>query len=157
MSMWTAIALICVASIVGGAYRHRQKYAGSEETNKRLEAMDQRIEMLEGDLRKRVEILDAITDRAPELPELDPTAMADLKTLGQIVEHMGSVVGVEAAAPAQEPAPATVAVQAPAAPSLNLNSLLLEVVAEKTGYPSDMLTMEMELETDLGVDSIKRA
>ena len=34
--------------------------------------------------------------------------------------------------------------------------VLLEVVAEKTGYPSDMLSMGMTLDSDLGVDSIKR-
>ncbi|MBW2668244.1 MAG: SDR family NAD(P)-dependent oxidoreductase, partial [Deltaproteobacteria bacterium] len=33
---------------------------------------------------------------------------------------------------------------------------LLEVVSDKTGYPSEMLTMEMDLEGDLGIDSIKR-
>ena len=48
---------------------------------------------------KRVEILGAIIDRAPELPEIDPTAMAVLKTLGQIVEHMGGVVGARSSGP----------------------------------------------------------
>jgi hypothetical protein len=43
-----------------------------------------------------------------------------------------------------------------AAPAVDLQALLLEVVAEKTGYPPEMLTMEMELEGDLGIDSIKR-
>ena len=33
---------------------------------------------------------------------------------------------------------------------------LLEVVAEATGYPADMLEMDMQLEADLGIDSIKR-
>ncbi len=32
----------------------------------------------------------------------------------------------------------------------------MSVVAEKTGYPLEMLGMGMALETDLGVDSIKR-
>ncbi|MEM1246174.1 MAG: SDR family NAD(P)-dependent oxidoreductase, partial [Acidobacteriota bacterium] len=35
-------------------------------------------------------------------------------------------------------------------------ALMLEVVSEKTGYPQEMLGMEMELEADLGIDSIKR-
>jgi NAD(P)-dependent dehydrogenase (short-subunit alcohol dehydrogenase family)/acyl carrier protein len=34
--------------------------------------------------------------------------------------------------------------------------LLLEVVSEKTGYPVEMLTLDMELEAGLGIDSIKR-
>ncbi|MEX2668382.1 beta-ketoacyl synthase N-terminal-like domain-containing protein, partial [Candidatus Uabimicrobium amorphum] len=33
---------------------------------------------------------------------------------------------------------------------------LLEVIAEKTGYPTEMLEMSMELDSDLGIDSIKR-
>ena len=34
--------------------------------------------------------------------------------------------------------------------------VLLEVVAEKTGYPAEMLEPEMQLDADLGIDSIKR-
>ena len=30
------------------------------------------------------------------------------------------------------------------------------MVAEKTGYPTEMLELDMELEADLGIDSIKR-
>ncbi len=30
------------------------------------------------------------------------------------------------------------------------------MVAEKTGYPAELLTLGMELEADLGIDSIKR-
>ena len=33
---------------------------------------------------------------------------------------------------------------------------LLSVVAEKTGYPADMLGLDMALDADLGIDSIKR-
>ena len=34
--------------------------------------------------------------------------------------------------------------------------VLLEIVADKTGYPADMLELDMRLDTDLGIDSIKR-
>ena len=68
MSMWTAIALICVAGIIGEAYRHRHKSTSSKETNEQLEAMNQRIEHLEVDLRERVEVLERIvTDRQADL------------------------------------------------------------------------------------------
>jgi NAD(P)-dependent dehydrogenase (short-subunit alcohol dehydrogenase family)/acyl carrier protein len=43
-----------------------------------------------------------------------------------------------------------------AAASEDLTSLLLSVVSDKTGYPTEMLKLEMGLETDLGIDSIKR-
>ncbi|CAI2768772.1 type I polyketide synthase [Flavobacterium collinsii] len=41
-------------------------------------------------------------------------------------------------------------------PSTDIKSLLLNVVCEKTGYPHEMLGMEMDLEADLSIDSIKR-
>ena len=34
---------------------------------------------------------------------------------------------------------------------------VLSIVAEKTGYPSDMLEMDLDLEADLGVDTVKQA
>jgi NAD(P)-dependent dehydrogenase (short-subunit alcohol dehydrogenase family)/acyl carrier protein len=34
---------------------------------------------------------------------------------------------------------------------------VLEVVAEKTGYPQDMLDLELDLEADLGIDTVKQA
>ncbi len=33
---------------------------------------------------------------------------------------------------------------------------MLEVVADKTGYPTEMLELSMDMEADLGIDSIKR-
>ena len=32
----------------------------------------------------------------------------------------------------------------------------MEVLADKTGYDADMIEEDMELETELGIDSIKR-
>ncbi|MDR2895939.1 MAG: SDR family oxidoreductase [Propionibacteriaceae bacterium] len=37
-----------------------------------------------------------------------------------------------------------------------LKGIILDVVAEKTGYPPEMLGMDMDLEADLSIDSIKR-
>lgn len=63
------------------------------------------------------------------------------------------------ARPAPAPAPvaaAPVAAPAPAAASGNTADIVLGVIAEKTGYPVEALAPEMELEADLGIDSIKR-
>jgi acyl carrier protein len=49
------------------------------------------------------------------------------------------------------PAPTPAAAAGP-----DVKALLLTVVAEKTGYPVEMLTLEMHIEADLGIDSIKR-
>ena len=59
----------------------------------------------------------------------------------------------------------TPAVETPAAPVASngnglsterVTSILLEVVSEKTGYPAEMLELNMAMEADLGIDSIKR-
>jgi len=71
-----------------------------------------------------------------------------------------AVVGAASAAIPHTAAPSGIAAHAaptksaPAAPALG--ALLLAVVAEKTGYPVDMLQLDMDLEGDLGIDSIKR-
>ncbi len=103
---------------------------------------------------KRVEILAAVRERAPGLPELDPAQLGALRTVGEIVEHL------RAHLPAGEASSAQPATQAPAAatdaPTEDLLPLMLEVVAQKTGYPAEMIGRDMELEADLGIDSIKR-
>nr|MBX2803673.1 acyltransferase domain-containing protein [Myxococcales bacterium] len=100
---------------------------------------------------KRVEILSAVREAAPGLPEVDTAEMAKLNTLGQVVDHLRSALPAGGVS-----APTTAAAPAPAGPAVDLEALLLDVVADKTGYPADMLEMGMALESDLGIDSIKR-
>ncbi len=38
----------------------------------------------------------------------------------------------------------------------HIQSVMLAVVADKTGYPAEMLDLAMDMEADLGIDSIKR-
>jgi acyl transferase domain-containing protein/NADP-dependent 3-hydroxy acid dehydrogenase YdfG len=109
---------------------------------------------LEGDLGidsiKQVEILSAFRERYPDMPEIDPGQLAELRTLGAIVGFIGAAEGEAVGASG----PASIAAESPRK-TLDA-SILLEVVAEKTGYPSDMLSLDMELEGDLGIDSIKQ-
>lgn len=58
--------------------------------------------------------------------------------------------------PASLPPVATPPAPAPRSLSLDVAPVVLDVVAEKTGYPAEMLTLEMGLDSDLGIDSIKR-
>ncbi|WP_160138586.1 type I polyketide synthase [Chryseobacterium sp. c4a] len=63
--------------------------------------------------------------------------------------------------PVQQVQQTTVAVAASAVavkatPTRDIKALLLQVVSDKTGYPQEMLGMEMDLEADLSIDSIKR-
>ena len=45
---------------------------------------------------------------------------------------------------------------APSVPSVSAGEVVLAIVSEKTGYPADMLGLEMEMEAELGIDSIKQ-
>ncbi|QTA83492.1 Polyketide-type polyunsaturated fatty acid synthase [Desulfonema limicola] len=113
---------------------------------------------------KRVEILAAVMEQFPELPEVNPDELAPLKTLGQIVDKLTSDVPVivdeppcKAALPSQETVDEMPRRAVVSGPNLEtLTNAMLSVVAEKTGYPSEMLELDMDMEADLGIDSIKR-
>ena len=109
---------------------------------------------------KRVEILGAVQEIIEDLPELNPEDLAELRTLGEIVTYMQSKV---APLPTAEVAQASTSVtvnEAPVAPVAidldHIQNVMMEVVADKTGYPPEMLELAMDLEADLGIDSIKR-
>ena len=53
------------------------------------------------------------------------------------------------------PAPAVASVQDLAGDSVK--ERILELMVEKTGYPKDMLDLDLDLEADLGVDTVKQA
>ena len=79
------------------------------------------------------------------------------------VKTMHHTAPAQAAAPAVETvaAPAPVAQVAPkAALSLNEEDVkknILNIVSEKTGYPQDMLDLDLDMEADLGIDTVKQA
>jgi polyketide-type polyunsaturated fatty acid synthase PfaA len=179
----------------------------SEKTGYPTEMLELGMDM-EADLGidsiKRVEILGALQELFPDLPRPNPEQLAEmeLRTLGQVVTYMSSLLGgnghPESASPstivhenissvAQTPAvvptppnlepkavsstasitngvepaqesPASIATS-PGETDVNPNTFseaLLAVVSEKTGYPTEMLELEMDMEADLGIDSIKR-
>jgi NAD(P)-dependent dehydrogenase (short-subunit alcohol dehydrogenase family)/acyl carrier protein len=102
---------------------------------------------------KRVEILAAVRERVPSLPEFDATDMASLRTLGEIVDYMDSQLGQTPAAPVASHISQFTIHNSPAP---DLHATMMAVVTEKTGYPTEMLERGMALDTDLGIDSIKR-
>ena len=59
-------------------------------------------------------------------------------------------------APEPSPAPEPVAEAAPVVGD-PVAAKVLEVVAEQTGYPPDMLDLDLDLEADLGIDTVKQA
>jgi len=94
-----------------------------------------------------VEILSALQEKLPEAPMVSPEDLGNLQTLQQIVDFLS--------------AGSTSVSETPTSTATSVNDdqladTMLEVVADKTGYPVDMLNLDMNLEADLGIDSIKR-
>jgi acyl transferase domain-containing protein/acyl carrier protein len=149
----------------------------AEKTGYPAEMIDTGMDM-EADLGidsiKRVEILSAMRQQVPNLPQVNTAKMAAMRTLAQIIELMGASAAPAPAQPAAvQPAaasaatqPATPSTAAPTAPvaqpassgvnAAALTPVLLAIVAEKTGYPAEMIDTGMDMEADLGIDSIKR-
>ncbi len=114
-------------------------------------ALDMDIEADLGiDSIKRVEILSTLEEKMPDLPPVSPDVMGTLKTLGQIVGYLSDT-----------PDDAAVSSETKDAEPSNdghkeIEDTLLDTVSQLTGYPVEMLALDMDIEADLGIDSIKR-
>ena len=126
---------------------------------------------------KRVEILGALEDEFPTLPPADTEILAQTRTLAEIVDYMNTEAeqtssddtraeeqsnSEDTTIPVDQ-TPDKPVLENQTQPSFNddfsievLTGILMEIVAEKTGYPSEMLEPGMDMEADLGIDSIKR-
>src|SRR5690606_4304118 len=101
-----------------------------------------------------------------DIPRDEKLKLRDFPTLAHVVQFRSEErrVGDDARSPA---APAvsktitqTATVVAAAASSSDpggVQAKVLEIVAEKTGYPREMLEVDLDLEADLGVDTVKQA
>ncbi len=113
---------------------------------------------------KRVEILSAWQERLPELPAVKPEQLGSFRTLRTLVEFVARAEEKSGSGPARrheangkahaagpngQAGTGTGAARA-------IEQVLITAVAEKTGYPPEMLELDMRLDVDLGIDSIKR-
>ena len=122
---------------------------------------------------KQVEILSALREKLPSMPEIEPARLAELRTLQLIAEAIVSdsespAIGItspaaEATGTSGGSNSAEAVSQPPQVPTRDCGAALSAtaetvraVVAEKTGYPVDMLDLDMDLEAELGIDSIKQ-
>ncbi|MEH2128204.1 beta-ketoacyl synthase N-terminal-like domain-containing protein [Nostoc sp.] len=157
----------------------------SDKTGYPVEMLEMDMDM-EADLGidsiKRVEILGALQEMYPNLPKPNLEELSEKRTIGQVVEylqsHASKSITVEIAVHEVQPAteiagaPVVEVVVAPE-PSVvvaftpepepatsdefaNLGETLLAITSDKTGYPVEMLELDMDMEADLGIDSIKR-
>jgi acyl carrier protein len=105
---------------------------------------------------KRVEILSALQEQLPSSINLNTTEMTTLHTLGEIVDYLrknnqnASTEILIADADMKNSASITSSTKFDAA------QLLIDIVSDKTGYPTEMIDLSMEMESELGIDSIRR-
>jgi acyl carrier protein len=102
-------------------------------------------------------------EQYPELPTIEAEQLATLRTLEQIMGAFNSAPQTPAPAattqptpPAQAAVPVKSETKADIYDKAELQDAFLNIVSEKTGYPTDMLELSMDMEADLGIDSIKR-
>ena len=72
------------------------------------------------------------------------------------IQALLAAPAASAVATAAPPEANPVSKPAPAARGADIPAILLAIVADKTGYPTEMLELSMGLDADLGIDSIKR-
>jgi acyl transferase domain-containing protein len=113
---------------------------------------------------KQAELFAAIRV-AYNIPREENLKLRDYPTLARVIqfvfEKRPDLAGVSAVpspptigAPS-EPTPPPVAAQA--ATDDSIKEKVLAIVAEKSGYPKDMLDLDLDLEADLGIDTVKQA
>ena len=105
------------------------------------------------------------------IPREEDLKLRDYPTLAHVIRFVNEKRPDLAAAPAAEvkppvaeaasavaPSPAIVAPKTTRPPEAEaVKKQILALVVEKTGYPEDMLDLELDLEADLGVDTVKQA
>jgi acyl carrier protein len=138
----------------------------ADKTGYPTDMIDEDME-LEADLGidsiKRVEILSSVNTALDGV--FTKENVEELSGLGKIADIVTYLKGLSSAAVAAEAAPvvevpvvveAAPAAAAPAVAGGKITEVILAAIADKTGYPEDMIDNDMELEADLGIDSIKR-
>jgi acyl transferase domain-containing protein/NAD(P)-dependent dehydrogenase (short-subunit alcohol dehydrogenase family)/acyl carrier protein len=102
---------------------------------------------------KRTEISGAIRKRFTEIPAPVLQSMACAQSLRAIIDIVEKNV-IVAPQLSKDAPPVMKSADAPSGESIA--SAVLDIVSERTGYQSDMLDLDSNLEADLGIDSIKR-
>lgn len=147
----------------------------SDKTGYPVEMLELEMDM-EADLGidsiKRVEILGAMQESFPNLPTVDPEELMELRTLDQIAFYMSNVSDKKIIANSEVNSlnssvanadsfvtDQSIIESAPVETNQDKSDLrqsVLEIISDKTGYAPEVIEWEMDLETDLGIDWLKR-
>ena len=137
-----------------------------EKTGYPIEMLDVDLD-LEADLGvdtvKQAEMFAAIRETY-SIPREETLRLRDFPTLKHVIQFVYdkrpdlAAPILQPSAQASAPSPATtLAPEEPDKRSDAIADRVLELVAEKTGYPKDMLDLDLDLEADLGIDTVKQA
>ena len=91
---------------------------------------------------KRVEILGALQEEMPELPQPNLEDLGDLRTLNQIIDYLRSFDGTTESTETQPK---------------SIEDTFLNIVSQQTGYSVQNLDLEMSMKDDLGIGVVKRS
>ena len=139
----------------------------SEMTGYPAELLDLDLD-LEADLGvdtvKQAEVFAAVRDRF-NVERDENLQLRDFPTLTHVIGWVRDKTGIQPvtapsaapAAPAPTTAPAAAPVAAAAPAGDEVTDAVVTIVAEMTGYPAELLDLDLDLEADLGVDTVKQA
>ena len=114
---------------------------------------------------KQAEVFAAVRE-SYGIPRDDKLRLRDFPTLAHVIGFVhdrrpdlivNTPVPAAPAVSGPEPAVIPAAPAAASAASDPVKECILALVVEKTGYPPDMLDLDLDLEADLGVDTVKQA
>ena len=171
-------AAISSSSGAGDAVKERILALMVEKTGYPKDMLDVDLD-LEADLGvdtvKQAEMFAAIRE-IYDIPRDENRKLRDYPTLAHVIrfvyEKRPDLAGANTSSPPLPVAEAPIPAPAPSAPTSEaapapgsaqnaagngVKERLLALVVEKTGYPQDMLDLDLDLEADLGVDTVKQA
>ena len=109
---------------------------------------------------KQAELFAAVREHYG-IPRREDLRLSDYNTLAKVMAFVKEGVKREEVKrePEEEtsPVPETVRDSRPMVHDSEIQQYLLTVVSEKTGYPPEMLELDLDLEADLGIDTVKQA
>ncbi len=121
-----------------------------------LEVVDRKLRIRDEAVSQREAQPPAVAPARPQPAPPPPSTLASPASGADAAAPAASPPrpSVVSARPAAPPPPAAAAGTPPGDP---LAERVLALVAEKTGYPRDMLDLDLDLEADLGIDTVKQA
>ena len=145
----------------------------SEKTGYPVEMLDPDLD-LEADLGidtvKQAELFAAIRSHY-EIPRKEDLNLSEYNTLAKVIDFVKENLSVKESTVAESEQPVreetkqadikkeeiVSSLPAAAVNRDDIKQFVLATVSEKTGYPSEMLDLDLDLEADLGIDTVKQA